>query len=98
MYAVFLWGGGKALAWLIPSNVEKWATVTVNPVTYLVGFASISLLVLGSLSFLPSVHGRRLGIAERRKVGNTRLYSSDLAATVLMVCIIVSVVYEILTQ
>ena len=31
-------------------------------------------------------------------MGNTRLYSSDLAAAVLMVCIIVSVVYEILTQ
>jgi hypothetical protein len=95
---VFLWGGGKALAWLIPSNVEKWATVTVNPVTFLVGFASISLLVLGGLSFLPSVTGRRLGIAERRKVGNTRLHSSDLAAAVLMVCIAVSIVYEILTQ
>ena len=98
MYTVFLWGGGKALAWLIPSNVEKWATVTVNPVTFLVGFASISLLVLGGLSFLPSVTGRRLGIAERRKVGNTRLHSSDLAAAVLMVCIAVSIVYEILTQ
>lgn len=98
MYALFLWGGGKALAWLIPSNVEKWATITVNPVTYLVGFASISLLVLGSFSFLPSVHGRRLGIAERRKVGNSRLHTSDLAAVVLMVFLIVSVVYETSAQ
>jgi hypothetical protein len=56
------------------------------------------LFVLGGLSFLPSVSGRRLGIAERRKVGNTRLHSSDLAAAVLMVCIAVSIVYEILTQ
>lgn len=54
------------------------------------------MLILGSLSCLASVHGKRLRIAEHRNVSGTRINSSDLAAGILLACIVISVVYEML--
>lgn len=96
-YAVFLWVGGSALSWLIPSNVDKWAKVSIEPITYLVGLSAISLLILGCLSFFPVVQGKNLGIAERGKIGSTRVHTSDLTAAVLAVLILVSAIYRVAT-
>ena len=96
MYTLFLWGGGKALAWLIPSNVEKWATVSIEPTTYLVGICAISLLVAGCMSYLPAVQSKNIGIAERRKVGNSRIHTSDLTAGLIVLVIAVGLIFEIL--
>ena len=96
-YAIFLWAGGNALSWLIPSNVDEWAKVSIEPITYLVGISAVSLLVIGLLSFLPTVQGKSLGIAERGKIGSTRVHTSDLAAAVLAAVILVSAVYRLAT-
>jgi len=96
-YAIFLWVGGNALSWLIPSNVDEWAKVSIEPITYLVGLSAVSLLVIGCLSFLPAVQGKSLGIAERGKFGNTRVHTSDLTAAVLAVIVLVSAIYRLAT-
>jgi hypothetical protein len=96
-YAVFLWVGGNALSWLIPSNVDEWAKVSIKPITYLVGLSAISLLVIGFLSFLPAVQGKSLGIAERGKIRNTRVHTSDLTASVLAAVILIGAIYRLAT-
>jgi hypothetical protein len=97
MYAVFLWIGGKALAWLIPANVEKWVTVSTKPMLYLVIFLAISLLVIGSLTFNTAVQGKSLGLSSHKKIGATTLHNSDLVAGFILTIIIVSNVYGKLT-
>ena len=96
-YAVFLWVGGNALSWLIPSNVDEWAKVSIKPITYLVGLSAFSLLIFGCLSFLPAVQGKSLGIAERGKIGNSRVHSSDLTAVLLAAVILVGAIYRLAT-
>lgn len=96
-YAIFLWVGGNALSWLIPSNVDEWAKLSIEPITYLVGLSAVSLLVIGFLSFFPAVQGKSLGIAERGKVGNTRVHTSDLTAAALAVIVLVSAIYRLAT-
>jgi hypothetical protein len=96
-YAIFLWVGGNALSWLIPSNVDEWAKISIEPITYLVGFSAVALLVIGFLSFLPAVQGKSLGIAERGKIGSTRVHTSDLTAAVLAIVILVSAVFRLAT-
>lgn len=96
MYTLFLWGGGKALAWLIPSNVDKWATVSIQPTTYLVGTCAILLFIAGCMSYLPAVQSRSIGIAERRKVGNSRIHTSDLTAGLITAVILVGIIFDVL--
>jgi hypothetical protein len=96
-YAMFLWVGGNALSWLIPSNVDEWAKVSIEPITYLVGLSAFSLLVIGCLSFFPAVQGKSLGIAERGKIGNTRVHTSDLTAVLLVAVILLGAVYRLAT-
>jgi hypothetical protein len=97
MYTLFLWGGGKALAWLIPSKVDKWATVSIEPTTYLVAFSAVSLLVVGCLSFFPTVQSRSVGIAEQRSVGNSQLHTSDVLAGIIIAFVVFGSLSEILT-
>lgn len=95
VYVIFLWVGGNALSWLIPSTVDNWAKITIEPISYLVGFSAVALLIIGCLSFIPAVQGRSLGIAERGKLGNTRVHTSDITAAVLGGVLLVGVVYKL---
>jgi hypothetical protein len=53
-------------------------------------------LIAGGMSYLPAVQSKNIGIAERRKVGNSRIHTSDLTAGLIVAVIAVGLIFEIL--
>jgi len=94
MYAIFLWGGGKALAWLIPGNVEQWASVDIGLPLYVVFVSSIALLILGVMSFTSGGQNKSVSLIGRRTISSQRVYTVDIVAVVIVLLMLMTTIFK----
>lgn len=96
MYAGFLWIGGRALDWLVPASLEKWATVGVEPQLYVVLGSTVLCFVLAVAGFMPAVQRLELTIGSRVSLSSSRVALADLVGAGLLVAVAASVIVRVL--
>lgn len=94
MYAGFLWIGGRALDWLVPASLEKWATVGIEPQLYVVLASTVSCFLLAIGGFVPAIQRSELTLGHRVSLSKSRVALSDLAGGVLLAAVVGSVVMK----
>jgi hypothetical protein len=97
MYTMFMWVGGKLLSWLIPSSVEEWTSISVEPMLFVVLVSAVGLGAMGILSFFPRFTDDRVNVDADRSLGGARVDTSDAAAVLVLIGIAASVLYRVLT-
>ena len=96
LYAVFVWVGGKALKWLIPSSIEGWSTVSNEMPLYLSFIGSIVLLVVAIIGFIPQVSTKTFDLGSRVNIKSSKLSGADTAGVALLVLTAVAVMLTLI--
>jgi hypothetical protein len=97
MYAMFMWVGGRLLSWLIPSSVEDWTAISVEPMLFVVLVSAVGLGAMGILSFFPRFTDDRVNVDAERSLGGARVNTSDAVAVLVLIGVAGSVLYRVLT-
>jgi hypothetical protein len=92
-YTALTWLGGKALSWLLPSSIEGWAGVTMQPSLYLTTLCAIAMVGLGILSLFMAEREKSVRLASNTKVATLTIPTSDLAAYLLWMFVLLFYVY-----
>lgn len=83
LYVAFVWLGGKALNWLIPSSIEGWANLNPQAGLYLTAFCTLAMFVLGILALFFSKIDKSVQLESTVRVGSIAVPTSDMAAYLL---------------
>ena len=94
MYAIFVWVGGKALKWLIPSSIEGWSTVSNETPLYLSFVGSIVLLVVAIIGFIPQVSSKTFDLGSRVNIRSSKLSGADVVGIALLAITAVVVILK----
>jgi hypothetical protein len=96
MYSIFVWVGGKALKWLIPSSIEGWSTVSNEMPLYLSFFGSIVLLVVAIVGFIPQISEKTFNLGSRVNIRSSKLSGADMVGIALLVLTAFSVILTLI--
>ena len=94
MYAIFVWVGGKALKWLIPSSIEGWSTVSNETPLYLSFVGSIVLLVVAIIGFIPQVSSKTFDLGSRVNIRSSKLSGADVVGIALLAITAVALILK----
>lgn len=83
LYVAFVWLGGKALNWLIPSSIEGWANLNPQAGLYVTAFCTIAMFVLGVLALFFSKNDKSVQLESTVRIGSLNIPTSDMAAYIL---------------
>jgi hypothetical protein len=95
MYAMFVWGGGRLLDWLIPAKLERWTAVSVEPQLYIVLLSTVATLVISVLGLFPKMHQVKFAL-DTRTPSSARIYTSDVVGGFILAAIAASVVWQLI--
>jgi hypothetical protein len=95
MYAMFVWGGGRLLDWLIPAKLERWTAVSVEPQLYIVLLSTVATLVISVLGLFPKMHQAKFALGTRAP-SSARVYTSDVVGGFILAAIAASVVWQLI--
>ena len=87
-YTVLVWIGGRALAWLLPSSVEGWASVNTQSSLYATALSAVATGVLGILGILTATKERTVKLPDKTSIGKIVIPTSDLFAYVLILFVL----------
>lgn len=97
-YTVLVWIGGRALAWLLPSSVEGWASVNTEASLYATAISAIAIGVLGIVGIATSSQERVVKLKEKTQFGSVVIPTSDLFAYVLIFFSLLWIVFKIVSR
>lgn len=92
LYSILLWVGGKALDWLIPANVSKWTTFSIEPALYVVFISSVLLIMTSLGGLVNAVQRLSIPLGKDLAPGSARVRPGELFAGVLLVLLFASFV------
>jgi len=79
-----VWIGGRALAWLLPSSVEGWASVKIEASLYATTLSAIAVGVLGIVGIVTASRERVVKLNKEMSISSLKVPTSDLFAYVLI--------------
>jgi hypothetical protein len=83
-YTLLVWIGGRALAWLLPSSVEGWASVKIEASLYATTLSAIAVGVLGIVGIVTASRERVVKLNKEMSISSLKVPTSDLFAYVLI--------------
>jgi hypothetical protein len=83
-YTLLVWIGGRALAWLLPSSVEGWASVKIEASLYATSLSAIAVGVLGIVGIVTASRERVVKLNKEMSISSLKVPTSDLFAYVLI--------------
>jgi hypothetical protein len=92
-YVVLTWLGGKALSWLLPSSIEGWVGIAMQPSFYLTALCALAMVGLGILSLFMAEKDKSVRLASNTKVATLTIPTSDLAAYLLWMFVLLFYLY-----
>ena len=95
-YTVLVWIGGRALAWLLPSSVEGWASVNTQSSLYATALSAVATGVLGILGILTATKERTVKLPDKTSIGKRVIPTSDLFAYVLILFVLLWGVFNLI--
>lgn len=97
-YTFLVWIGGRALAWLLPSSVEGWASVNTRASLYATALSAIAIGVLGIVGIATSSKERVVKLKEKTQFGSLAIPTSDLFAYVLIFFTFLWMIFKVLSS
>ena len=94
-YTILVWIGGRALAWLLPTSVEGWASVNTQASLYATALSAVATGVLGILGILTATKERTIKLPDKASIGKTVVPTSDLFAYVLILFVLLWGVFNL---
>ena len=97
-YTVLVWLGGRALAWLLPSSVEGWASVNIEASLYATALSAIAIGVLGIVGIVTASRERVIKLKDQTSFGSLKVPTSDLFAYILLFFALLWIVFKLVTR
>jgi hypothetical protein len=94
-YTLLVWIGGRALAWLLPSSVEGWASVKIEASLYATALSAIAVGVLGIVGIVTASRERVVKLNKEMSISSLRVPLSDLFAYVLILFALLWMVFSL---